>query len=68
MKDLERYQLTTEEILGIKGGITYCNFMGVLKHLGENGHQDQKAVLTQQFIKGDMQLEDWDYSGNPPEC
>ncbi|MBI9069321.1 MAG: hypothetical protein JEZ09_18635 [Salinivirgaceae bacterium] len=67
MKDLERYQLTIEEILEIKGGISYCEFIGVVKHLNRT-NIDQGVVLMQKFNQSQIQLEDWDYSGNPPQC
>ena len=70
MKDLERYQLTIEEILEIKGGITYCGFMDVLDHLGKGSRNqiDQSVVLFQKFNQGQMQFEDYDYNGEPPAC
>ncbi len=70
MKDLERYQLTVEEILEIKGGITFCGFVDVLNYLGDGNRNqiDQQVILFQKFNRGEMQFEDYDYNGEPPAC
>jgi len=69
MKSLEQYKLSREEIAIITDGITYCGYIEVTRHLWNTGQYDQLAVIDQQFNRGALQFEDWDYNHNHiPEC
>ncbi|MCY1634601.1 hypothetical protein [Marinifilum sp. D737] len=70
MKKFEKFKLSKEEISDVLGGISYCDFIGVVNYLGDGNRNqiDQSVILMQKFNRGEMQLSDWDYNGNPPAC
>ncbi|MFW5804678.1 MAG: hypothetical protein ACOCWG_05560 [bacterium] len=60
--------LSSEEMLSIVGGITYCGYIAVMQYLWQNGHHDQAVSIQQMFNSGNLEFSDWNYIGAPPSC
>jgi len=68
MEKFLKYKINNKEAKLIKGGITYCEFLDMINYLNANGQGEQAGYLMERFNHGYIDLEDWNYNGNPPSC